>query len=75
MRLRERFFTLFLGLSMPFYLSAQEMDCSNAVDDDGDGFIDCADSDCALAAACDGSFISSGADCTVDPVNGWRPEL
>ncbi len=67
MRFRNLVFILFAGLSAPFYLAAQEIDCANAADDDGDGFIDCADSDCELAAACEDSFISSGADCVVNP--------
>jgi hypothetical protein len=36
-----------------------ELDCADGVDDDGDGFIDCADPDCDGAAACQ-SFCAAG---------------
>jgi len=38
---------LFLLLLMPFCLLAQEFDCFNQIDDDGDGLIDIADPDCS----------------------------
>jgi hypothetical protein len=45
---------------------AQEV-CNNGVDDDGDGFIDCYDADCASNTACDGSIIGNDANCQVPP--------
>ncbi len=50
--------TLFLFiLQLPFILLAQEI-CSNGIDDDGDGLIDCYDNDCADSSYCDGFFLS-----------------
>lgn len=46
---------------------AQETNCTNGLDDDGDGFIDCYDSDCALNSACDDIFIGNDATCTLTP--------
>ncbi|MFZ2905802.1 MAG: gliding motility-associated C-terminal domain-containing protein [Cyclobacteriaceae bacterium] len=46
---------------------AQETNCTNGLDDDGDGFIDCYDSDCALNTACDDIFIGNDATCTLEP--------
>lgn len=46
---------------------AQESSCTNGLDDDGDGFIDCYDSDCALNAACDDIFIGNDATCSLTP--------
>jgi len=55
-------------------------DCANGTDDDGDGAVDCADSDCAGTAGCnsevcddfvdndaDGDVDCQDADCTADP--------
>ncbi|HEU5289924.1 MAG TPA: FG-GAP-like repeat-containing protein, partial [Cyclobacteriaceae bacterium] len=46
---------------------AQETDCTNGLDDDNDGFIDCYDPDCALNAACEDIFIGNDATCTLEP--------
>lgn len=45
---------------------AQEI-CDNGIDDDGDGFVDCYDSDCAGTAFCSSSFVFPTASCTVPP--------
>lgn len=45
---------------------AQESNCSNGIDDDGDGFVDCYDSDCANAANCDGTFVGNNG-CQIPP--------
>jgi hypothetical protein len=46
--------------------NAQEI-CNNAIDDDGDGFIDCYDKDCSYNLACDGFFLG-------DPVCNVKPD-
>lgn len=46
---------LFLSLLLCIGASAQEI-CGNGIDDDGDGFIDCYDSECAHVAGCDSMF-------------------
>ena len=36
---------------------AQETACANGIDDDQDGFIDCGDTDCVSAGACDDAYV------------------
>ena len=45
---------------------AQEI-CDNGIDDDGDGFIDCFDPDCAFNSACDDAYTGNDANCEVVP--------
>ena len=45
---------------------AQEI-CNNGSDDDGDGFIDCFDPDCANSSDCDGFYIGNDASCEAVP--------
>ena len=40
--------------------------CVGGADEDGDGFIDCADPDCAADPACVGACIANGAPCTTN---------
>ncbi len=40
-----------------------ELDCANAVDEDGDGLLDCADPDCRVDADVDGAFAAPCGDC------------
>jgi hypothetical protein len=40
----KRFFLVFLFLASAWNLYGQESNCGNGIDDDGDGFIDCFDS-------------------------------
>ncbi|WP_224995543.1 gliding motility-associated C-terminal domain-containing protein [Cesiribacter sp. SM1] len=47
-------------------LAAQEA-CANGIDDDGDGFIDCYDSECAGSVNCKDFFIGAGAACEAQP--------
>ena len=49
-------------LFFPILSIAQTENCSNGIDDDGDGLIDCYDSDCISDAACANFFISNSAD-------------
>ncbi len=46
---------------------AQESNCGNGIDDDGDGFIDCYDGDCAANATCINSFIGVDKPCQTPP--------
>jgi large repetitive protein len=39
--------------------------CNNGIDDDGDGFIDCFDSQCVDKQICDGGYVGNDASCTV----------
>lgn len=52
-----------------FAAYAQESNCSDGIDNDGDGFIDCFDGDCANVAACNDSYIGKDKLCQ-DPPQG-----
>ena len=50
-------------------LHAQEI-CNNGIDDDGDGLIDCYDSQCTSSAACTGFFYGAPVvNCSTTPTN------
>ena len=46
--------------------NAQEI-CDDGIDNDGDGFIDCFDPDCAGYAVCDGFYIGNDVSCSAEP--------
>jgi PKD repeat protein len=46
--------------SQPIDVAFRSEDCSNGIDDDGDQLADCADSDCASAANCQGKQFHRG---------------
>lgn len=48
---------IFILISYSIY--AQENNCDNCIDDDGDGLIDCYDPDCSGNSSCDNFFIRS----------------
>ncbi|MEX2233154.1 MAG: hypothetical protein WD824_13410, partial [Cyclobacteriaceae bacterium] len=56
---------LFLGLS--FVALAQESNCSDGIDNDGDGFIDCFDGNCANNVACEDFYIGKDKLCQTPP--------
>ncbi|MBL0745480.1 gliding motility-associated C-terminal domain-containing protein [Chryseolinea lacunae] len=41
--------------------------CANGIDDDGDGFIDCFDKDCANKTVCTGGYVGNDLLCEVKP--------
>jgi len=47
-------------------VQAQEL-CDDGIDNDGDGFIDCFDSDCANNSVCDGFYTGNDASCEATP--------
>lgn len=59
------FIPVFLVL-FSFASFAQE-NCSNGIDDDGDGFVDCYDSQCANSSDCDDFFMNDNPDCEAKP--------
>src|SRR6267154_4620180 len=61
-----RLAVLFLLLASTAAFS-QEV-CNNGIDDDGDGFIDCFDSDCSGNSNCAGSFLGNDISCQSKPV-------
>src|SRR5687767_13838584 len=63
----RRLLSLLICVVATTFAFAQETNCTNGLDDDGDGFIDCYDPDCALNTACDDIFIGNDATCTLTP--------
>jgi hypothetical protein len=65
----KRFF-LFFGISILFlgFNQAQEI-CDNGIDDDGDGFVDCYDSDCSANGYCDGFYMGNDVSCEAEPTD------
>ncbi|WP_258105780.1 LamG-like jellyroll fold domain-containing protein, partial [Marinoscillum sp. MHG1-6] len=62
-----KFYSLFTLALLSFTsLSAQEV-CNNGVDDDGDGYIDCYDSDCSDNADCNNFFLGNSVACQEEP--------
>ncbi|HPM29912.1 MAG TPA: hypothetical protein PLJ60_06215, partial [Chryseolinea sp.] len=60
----KRFFQLLLVciVLIPSGVFAQEI-CNNYLDDDGDGFIDCFDTDCSSNTICDDFYLGNDVDC------------
>ncbi|MDH5610228.1 MAG: hypothetical protein OEY56_12190, partial [Cyclobacteriaceae bacterium] len=54
---------------------SQESSCTNGVDDDGDGFIDCYDSDCAGEGSCSTFFIGNAIVCKDEPTGSFSMQL
>lgn len=62
---------LLVGLFVfsPFFLSSQSLeDCNNGLDDDGDGLIDCFDTDCTCMGQCDSFYYK-----TCNPACSYLP--
>ena len=57
---------LFLFL-IPITSFTQESNCSDGIDNDGDGFIDCYDDNCLGTAECQGFFIVPDSVCSISP--------
>ncbi len=55
-----------LSISQAF---AQESSCTNGIDDDGDGFIDCYDGDCAGGPSCADFFYGNPIVCKDEPTD------
>lgn len=75
----KRSFQLLLVCFMFFASSvfAQETVCNNYLDDDGDGFIDCFDSDCSSNVICDDFYLGNDVNCqpAVPPSNKFTMTL
>jgi uncharacterized protein (DUF2141 family) len=62
-------FTVLLTVCLSLYAfasQAQEI-CNNGIDDDGDGFLDCFDKDCANNFACGGTYVGNDLLCEARP--------
>ncbi|MGC4021177.1 MAG: hypothetical protein QM734_04160 [Cyclobacteriaceae bacterium] len=57
---------VFLLVSSTVAFSQVEI-CNNGKDDDGDGFIDCYDIDCASSVSCKGGYVGNNANCEAKP--------
>ncbi|MEP6738713.1 MAG: VCBS repeat-containing protein, partial [Chryseolinea sp.] len=63
----RRFLQLLPFLWISFSAIAQESNCGNGIDDDGDGFIDCFDGDCATNPSCKDFYVGRDKQCQVPP--------
>jgi hypothetical protein len=64
----KRYVYLFaLCLSLCATVSHAQEICANGLDDDGDGFIDCFDKDCANQVVCTGGYVGNDLLCEVKP--------
>ena len=68
-RQRVAFLLFFLLFLLPTFLFSQTVeDCTNGMDDDGDGLIDCYDQDCTCTGQCDSFYYTTcNADCYYVP--------
>ncbi|TRX51400.1 hypothetical protein FNH22_24220 [Fulvivirga sp. M361] len=57
----------FFFFLMALFAYAQETQCGNGIDDDGDGFIDCFDGDCRESADCEGFYVGNDVECQATP--------
>lgn len=58
-------------LCLSFFAFSQTEDCNNGIDDDGDGLIDCFDTDCTCTGQCDDFYYTTcNADCYFVPPCG-----
>jgi gliding motility-associated-like protein len=55
-----------LCATMPLLAQVKEI-CANSIDDDGDGFIDCFDGECANEVVCNGGYIGNDLNCEATP--------
>ncbi len=61
----------FLFISFVLFAQAPVEDCNNGIDDDGDGLIDCFDTDCTCTGQCDDFYYTTcNADCYYVPPCG-----
>lgn len=59
--------TLLLFCFITTFAQAQVEICDDGIDNDGDGFIDCFDPDCANSSVCDGFYTGNDASCEAQP--------
>ncbi len=58
---------VFLMTALCFSVLAQESSCGDGVDNDGDGFIDCFDGDCANNVSCKDFYVGRDKLCQAPP--------
>ncbi|HEY5918095.1 MAG TPA: hypothetical protein VIU13_11860, partial [Chryseolinea sp.] len=71
----KRFLLVFLFFASAWNAFAQESNCGNGVDDDGDGFIDCFDSNCANSVSCKDFYVGRDKACQVPPSGAAKFEM
>ncbi len=54
---------------LSFKALSQESSCNDGVDNDGDGFIDCFDSDCSASAECKDFYVGGDKLCQATPLS------
>ncbi|SMG29143.1 gliding motility-associated C-terminal domain-containing protein [Marivirga sericea] len=63
----RKFLLLSLFASFSITLANAQEICNDGIDNDGDGFTDCFDSDCSDNSACDGFYLGNDASCQAEP--------
>jgi hypothetical protein len=71
----KNFFLVFLMTALSLSVLAQESNCGNGIDDDGDGFIDCFDSNCANSVSCKDFYVGRDKSCQVPPTGTAKFEM
>ena len=61
-----RFFQFVFAFFLTGAVFGQEV-CDNGIDDDGDGFVDCYDTDCGVGSGCEDFFVHPNPSCQVPP--------
>ena len=64
-----------LMMALSFSVLAQESNCGDGVDNDGDGFIDCFDSNCANSVVCKDFYVGRDKLCQVPPTGVAKFEM
>ncbi len=65
----SRVWVVALLLTISFRAFSQESNCGDGIDNDGDGFIDCYDSDCSASVICKDFFIGGDKLCQAAPLS------
>jgi len=63
----KKLFLFIISLFSFLTISIAQEICNDGIDNDGDGFIDCFDGDCASDTACDGFYMGNDASCEAEP--------
>ena len=71
----KKILLLFLMTTLALSVLAQESNCGDGIDNDGDGFIDCFDSNCANSVICKDFYVGRDKLCQVPPTGVAKFEM
>ena len=71
----KKILLLFLMTALALSVLAQESNCGDGIDNDGDGFIDCFDSNCANSVICKDFYVGRDKLCQVPPTGVAKFEM